>query len=619
MKSQEITFLSLGAGLLLSIILGASNIYLGLKVGLTIASSIPGAILGIAILRIFKNKDILQNNIIQTTAASGGGLAAGIVFVLPALVLAGEWTEFPYWTTVAISVVGGTLGVLFTIPLRRTLLERKELPFPEGVAIAGILQSVSEEPNQSNATASKESEQEMMIGRIFKASLAAGLLKLLQGVSLLQGGFFQAFRSPIGIFAGGLEFSPALIGLGSIIGWRIALNLLIGMLIAWLVTVPWLSFGLGSENWGSDPVTLLKTAKTLWLSKVRYIGVGGMLIGGAWSLARVLAPLLKSKLFDRYAGSDLDQADLSPKTLLLLGSACIIGLFALFYQQLQDPFFTLVIGLVALFCGLIFSAIAGYITGLVGSSNNPVSHASILTILAVSVLVSNFLPGSGEFKIMITIFCAALVACASCIAGDNMQDLKTGSLIGATPYKQQIAQIVGVVGIGLIAPFILNILHKAYGFADMSPNALPAPQATVIHALTQAFFKGELEWEMMLVGMLVALVALVLNVVAERGNWDFKPLVMPIVMGIYLPPELTATLAIGGALTFFIPAEDKSLISTASGYIAGESILGIVLAFALVLGFKLDFGIFPLWLSSLVTVFVLGLFCWKLIPNRVKS
>ncbi|MFH5885657.1 OPT family oligopeptide transporter [Halalkalibaculum sp. DA3122] len=617
----QITIKAVILGILLSAILAGANAYLGLKVGMTVSASIPAAVISMAVLRLFRESNILENNIVQTAASAGESLAAGVIFTLPALILLQYWTDFPFIDTMAIALFGGVLGVLFTIPLRRALIIEQGLKFPEGIATGEVLKAGSEGGKG--------------IKYILWAGLFGGLYKLGQtGFKLFSGSVSGSVTAGRSVFGMGTELSVALLGVGYIVGLNIAVLVFSGGLISWL-------FGIPIYTALADPEVLKQVtgsatgytaALEVWSQKIRYMGVGAMVVGGIWALVSLAKPLvdgIKSsweavKKVRAGEGIDIPRTEQdAPINYVLWG---VIGLavpiFIVFTQVIDTAHLpvssglywtTMAIGtLFSLVAGFLFSSVAGYMAGLVGSSNNPISGVTIATILATALILLALLGTQLEFGVdteragaaAAAVVVGAMVACAAAIAGDNMQDLKAGQLVGATPYKQQIMQVVGVIASALVIAPILSLLFNAYGMGGVFPREgmnpeemLSAPQATLMQSVAEGVFAQNLEWTMIIIGCVIAIAIILFDKYLEARGSDFRAPVLAVAVGIYLPLELTVPIFIGGLIAWYAgkriagraaregkdPEEAQELgerrgLLFSSGLITGEALIGIILA-----------------------------------------
>jgi len=644
----EITIKAFVLSVVLAIVLAAANAYLGLFAGMTVSASIPAAVLSMGILRLFKRSNILENNIVQTAASAGESLAAGVIFTLPALVIMGYWDGFGgvnYWWITVIAAFGGLLGVLFTIPLRRSLIVEGKLQFPEGIATAEVLET------------GQEGGKGVWI--IAQAAIVGGLFKMIaKGVGLWPEAIEGARGIGRTIFYGGSNLSPALLSVGYIVGLNIAVLIFLGGAANWYAAIPivaaqdeWPQYELAGEMadpsaWNAfaveyatadpnatpeeiaavetnnedvkaqlgQPVDATDYAYRIWSKKTRYIGVGAMLIGGLWTIFKLRRSLLsgvKSGLRAyRAIGQDKAQIDRTEKDMpmkwvLMLIVGSIVPLFLVYQIFVADVSVSLPMAVVMLIAGFLFSAVAGYMAGLVGSSNNPISGITIATIVVSSLLLLVLMGKSAENGPAAAIIIGSVVCCAAAIAGDNMQDLKAGRIVGATPWKQQVMQIVGTLsGAAVMAP-VLMLLHEAYGFKGQTgagSDALAAVQANLMASVSQGVFKGNMPWTLAFIGMGVGAAIIATDCVLEAKKSTFRMPVLAVAIGIYLPLELAVPIFAGGIIHWAIkgfhkrqstPSEqiersNRSGLLFASGLITGEALMGILLAIPIVILKQID-------------------------------
>lgn len=598
-KLPELTVKAVIIGALLSIVMSAANAYFGLFAGLTVSASIPAAVVSMAILKLFRNSNVLENNLVQTAASAGESLAAGVIFTIPALVLMGYWYEFNYFETTLIAISGGVLGVLFTIPLRNALIVREGLKFPEGVATAQVL--------KTGDTGGKS------VRYIFLGGLVGGLFKVADSVLNLWGSVFE--RAAI---AGnkiymyyGMSLSPALISVGYIVGINTAILVFLGGVISWYVAIPAYVAIYGAPE-GLDAVT---AGYAIWSQQIRYLGVGAMCVGGVWtliSLRKTLGYALSSGVSAFQEDTKKTEETIrterdAPMSWVIIGVGLMIVPIALIYLGvIKTTILSLVMTIVMIIAGFLFSAVAGYMAGLVGSSNNPISGVTIATILLTSLILAGIL-GTDQPMIgaAVSILVGAVVACASAIGSDNMQDLKAGHVLGSTPYKQQIMQMIGVVAGALVVAPVLNYLLAAYGIGaptPENPNSLTAPQAGLMQSVATGIFTGNLPWNMVSIGAGIGVVIISLDQVLKRIGSSFKLPVLAVAVGIYLPFQLDSSIFIGGLLAYFtslymkkrtagVPEETAKLAAeegknagllAAAGLITGEALMGVLVAIGIV-------------------------------------
>ncbi|GAB4244563.1 MAG: oligopeptide transporter, OPT family [Ekhidna sp.] len=583
----EITVKAVLLGAVLSIVLSAANAYFGLFAGLTVSASIPAAVISMALLRVFKNSNILENNLVQTAASAGESLAAGVIFTIPALVIMGYWEEFNYFETVTIALCGGVLGVLFTIPLRNALIVKEKLKFPEGVATAEVLKT-----GEEGGKAVKYLIWGSLIGGIFKAGDSA--------LNLWEGSWQKATLINERIYAYfGLNLSPALVAVGYIVGLNIAFLVFLGGAISWFIAIPaYIAINGGQE--GVDAVTL---GGNIWNSQIRYLGVGAMVVGGLWallSLANSLGTAFKAgvEAFKKGGTAMKDQIRTemdTPMSWVLIGiGVLIVPIFFIYLSAISDVPISITMTLIMVVAGFLFAAVAGYMAGLVGSSNNPISGVTIATILSASLLLLTLMGTDNELAGAAgAILIGAVVCCAAAIAGDNMQDLKAGHILGATPYKQQIMQMVGVVAGALVIPVVLNSLLIAYGMGAPTaeqPNSLTAPQATLMQSVAQGIFGGGLPWNMVYIGGGIGIIIILIDQYLKNKGSEFRMPVLAVAVGLYLPFELDSAIFVGGVLAWLLNKKTKGAnqekssnagLLLASGLITGEALMGIFIAIAI--------------------------------------
>ena len=615
LRLPELTVRGILLGAILTIIFTASNVYLGLKVGLTFSSAIPAAVISMAVLKMAKDANILENNMVQTQASAAGTLSA-IIFIIPGMLMIGYWQGFEFWQTLVVSACGGCLGVLFTIPLRRAMVVHSDLAYPEGVAAAEILKVGS----RTRADGKSESG----IKEILSGSVVAGIIAFLtNGLQVLGSSLSAWFHVGRGMTQLPLGYSTALVGAGYLIGIASGLAMLVGILIAWAGFVPYFTMTEALP----DGMTLQKFAGAVYQQKVRLIGAGAMGVAAIWTLMTLARPVIDG-VKESIAGTRMDDTekglhrmdiDMSMKSIALVFGVTVIGLLAIFYLFVspesippsQKLIFTVVGVGVSVLMGFFVAAACAYMAGLVGTSASPISGIGILGIIVSSLvmyaLCSSFgifdLPGGEKFATATAIFTTSIILAIACISNDNMQDLKTGWLVGATPWRQQVALLIGcVVGALVIAP-VLNLLYEAYGFPGAMPRpgmdpaqALSAPQAVLMTTIAQGIFSSKLAWEYIYIGIGLGVVLVLIDQLLKRTT---KNLVLPplaVGMGIYLPPVIQTPLVVGAILGYFLNRHLRKTAGAeaeaaglrrgtlfASGLIVGESIVGVLLAGLIVL------------------------------------
>ena len=604
---KELTVRGIILGALITVIFTASNVYLGLKVGMTFESSIPAAVISMAVLKFFKDSSILENNMVQTQASSAGTLSS-VIFVLPGLLMMGYWQDFPFWQTMLICAAGGTLGVLFTIPLRRAMVVNSDLPYPEGVAAAEILKAGNHADGDSGV-------KDIAYGGVLAGSVAFltnGLRVMADGASAWIQTGKAAFQLPMG-------FSLALLGAGYLIGIVGGIAMLIGVILTWGVAVPYFTM---SGDIAADS-SLIDAAMVVWKTKVRFIGVGTIGIAAIWTLLILMKPMIEGMVhsFRMLKGGQAESEhrvdiDLSPKTMIYILIATVVLIVISLHHFIAaapiSPELSILLVVVctflAVFIGFFVAAASGYMAGLVGSSSSPISGIGIISVIVISLVLVSIGNASGLFETVdgqkfltaLTLFTASIVLTTATISNDNLQDLKTGLLVDATPWRQQVALIIGCfVGALVIAP-VLEILYHAYGFSgalprpDMDPSqALSAPQATLMTTISQGIFTNKLEWTYILTGVGLGAVLITIDAFLKKvSNKVFGLPVIAVGIGIYLPPSINMPVIVGAFLAWIMTRHiaklgNKEVSAKAerfgtlfsAGLIVGESLMGVILAF----------------------------------------
>ncbi|SDF20106.1 OPT family oligopeptide transporter [Sporomusa acidovorans] len=663
----ELTLRGMLLGVLITAIFTASNVYLGLKVGLTFSSSIPAAVISMAILKMFKDSNVLENNMVQTQASAAGTLSA-VIFIIPGLLMIGYWQGFSFWQTLMICACGGSLGVLFTIPLRRAMIVNSDLPYPEGLAAAEILKVGS----GSAAGAKENGVKDIMAGGIISAiiSLCASGFQVISA----EMHYWFTFGKITSQFP--LGFSSALLGAGYLIGIASGLAMLVGTILAWGVFVPYLTSAMSPAAGQSASAF----ASAIWAQKVRLIGAGAIGIAAIWTLITLVKPIVDGMRISIQAMSQSEtekslhrmDTDLSPKTTALVLGVIVIGLLGTFYSFIAEAnlsagatWIFIIAGVAIAICvGFFVAAACGYMAGLIGTSASPISGIGILgiiisslVVLGIGTAVSLFDSEAGrKFAIALAIFMTSVIVSIAAISNDNLQDLKTGYLVGATPWRQQVALLLGcIVGAFAIAP-VLNLLYEAYGFAGAMPRAgmdesqvLSAPQATLMATIAKGIFSHNLDWNYILFGIGVGIVIIIIDVLLKKNSAKYCLPPLAVGMGIYLPPTLEMPLVLGAVMSYIVyrylharalqysPQKVEEEVETcnrhgvlfASGLIVGESIMGVIIAIIIVISvtgggsdspLKLvgkDFGPTADWLGLLTFVALIALFVYRVIS--VKS
>jgi putative OPT family oligopeptide transporter len=599
----ELTLRSLVLGALITTVFTAANVYLGLKVGLTFASSIPAAVISMAVLSVVRDSSILENNIVQTVASAAGTLSA-VIFVLPGLVIVGWWTGFPFWTSFLICVSGGVLGVLFTIPLRRALVTTSDLPYPEGVAAAEVLKVGSATRGDATAGVPQGTEAREGLKAVVLGSVASAGLAVFTSTRIAAGQVQDYFRLRGNVATGyDVAFSLALFGAGHLVGLSVGMAMLTGLIIAWVAAVPILTY----LQPAAAGVSLVAHADDIWRHQVRFIGAGAIAVAAMWTLAKLARPVvggLVTTMAASRAAAETDERDrdLAPFWIVGLTIVCLAiaaWLMVTFMRATPlsgDAWKLTAIALpFVLFGGFLIAAICGYMAGLIGASNSPISGVGILAVvICASTLVLVEHPAAGSQQqalVAFALFVTAIVFACATISNDNLQDLKTGQLVGASPWRQQVALIAGVVAGAAVIPPVLNLLAHAYGFAGaanfgvVAQQPLPAPQATLISALAQGVIGGNLNWSMIGIGTLVGLGVIVLDeTLGLLRRLRIPPLAVGI--GIYLPMSATFAVVVGSVVGHWynkqaarMPQPDRAErlgVLVASGLIVGESLFGVL-------------------------------------------
>lgn len=662
-NTAELTLRGIVLGALITVLFTASNVYLGLKVGLTFSSAIPAAVISMAVLRMIGSGGILENNMVQTQASAAGTLSS-VIFILPGLVMIGHWQGFPYWQTFGICAAGGMLGVLFTIPLRRVMVVNSTLPYPEGLAAAEILRvgNAADSEGGSGDDEVRKGLNDIWAGSVISAVVAlltGGLRVLSEGFSLWAAAGSAVFRLPLG-------FSLALLGAGYLIGIVAGVAVLIGVVISWVFAVPILT----TLTPTPDNMTIAAHASAIWGKQVRFMGAGTIGVAALWTLITLFKPMLagvRESLGDRkhaLAGGErpLTDRDLSARAIVLVGVVVMAVLTLIFALFLVDANLSLplLVGLVAMSLlfscvfGFLVAAACGYMAGLVGSSSSPISGVGIIAMILVSLLllasgsIDHLLatPGTSKLPIALAIFVTSAIIAIAAIANDNLQDLKTGLLVGATPYRQQIALLIGcVVGAAVISP-VLELLYNAYGFVGALPrpdmdaaHALAAPQATLMTAISTGIFTHELNWTMILIGVAIGIVLIAIDFALERRGSKARLPALAVGLGIYLPPTVGMALVAGALVAWGLQlhlakrkaAGDRAAVErierrgvlVTSGLIVGESIMGVVLAAVIgstgrdepLVLVGPDFATTAQWLGLLVFAVVIAWFVRRLLKK----
>ncbi|NBU24492.1 MAG: oligopeptide transporter, OPT family [Gammaproteobacteria bacterium] len=595
----QLTFRAVALAIVLAMVLAAANTYLGLFAGMTIASAIPAAVVSMAVLRALGGGGILENNIVQTGASAGSSIASGVIFTIPALVILGFWQDFRYSWVLAIAGLGGILGVLFSVPLRRALIVEQKLAFPEGQAAAEVLKA-GENPAQGIRILGVSA----LGGASAKLAAASGL-KLIPDTAA-SAGFFGKYLAYFGT-----NLSPALIGVGYIVGLNVGIVVLAGAMLSWNIAIPLYVASVLPGNaelaQAAAGLPAEDIAGLVWSKQIRYLGVGAMLVGGLWALVSLrhsLASGIKSGLAAARASAAgvavaHTEQDLPMKSVLVGILLFTLPLLALYQVIVGSLAVSLPMTVIMIVAGFLFCSVSAYMAGLVGSSNNPVSGITIATILFSAVMLLLMMGKDSAIGPVAAVMIGAVVCCAACIAGDNLQDLKCGYIVGATPWRQQVMLAIGAASSALVMAPVLNLLADAYGIGTATPEhpkPLPAPQANLMASVAKGLFGGHLPWDMIAIGALVGIAIIVLDEALKSRGSKFRTPVLAAAVGIYLPLELMTPIFIGGVIAHLVErhlrakgadeaglerANRKGLLF-AAGMITGEALMGIGIAVPIV-------------------------------------
>jgi putative OPT family oligopeptide transporter len=597
-RAIEFSLRGIVLGALITLVFTAANVYLGLKVGLTFATSIPAAVISMAVLRFFSNSSILENNIVQTIASAAGTLSA-IIFVLPGLIMIGWWQDFPYWTTVFAIGLGGILGVMFSVPLRRALVTGSPLPYPEGVAAAEVLKV-----GAGSGEGIEENQRGFRI--ILVSSLASAGFAILANTRLIASDAAAFFRVGSGASAVSTSLSLALIGVGHLVGLSVGVAMLVGLLMSWGVLVPILT----AMHGVAEPLSKLVTST--FRGEVRFIGASAIGVAAVWTLLKILGPITRGigsamaaarvRRSGQGAELALTERDLP---IALVGGIILLSLIPIAWLLWQfsagGPIAEYPVPIIGgtlvylLIVGAVIASVCGYMAGLIGASNSPISGVGILAVLVASLLLAMIFgsggdPARSKTLIAYALFTTAIVFGIATISNDNLQDLKTGQLVGATPWRQQAALVLGVIFGSLIIPPILSLLNHTFGFSgapNAGPNALAAPQAALISALAKGVLGNDLDWKLLGIGAGIGVVVVIIDELLGRsGKMRLPPL--GVGMGIYLPMALTLLIPIGAVIGHFYNRwasqtknpefAERMGVLMATGLIVGESLFGVVFA-----------------------------------------
>ncbi|MBD0022955.1 oligopeptide transporter, OPT family [Gordonia pseudamarae] len=636
---KEMTLRGIVLGGVITLVFTAANVYLGLRVGLTFATAIPAAVVSMAILRYFADHSVIENNIVQTIASAAGTLSA-IIFVIPGLVMIGWWTGFPYWTTVAVCAIGGILGVMYSIPLRRALVTGSDLPYPEGVAAAEVLKVGD---STTGAAENKAGLRVILLGAV--ASAAYSLLTKLKVISDTVSGTLK-------IGTGGTLFNAgilmSLIGIGHLVGVAVGIAMLVGLLISYAVLLP-----IKSQDKATPGDLLSDVIGSVFSQEVRLIGAGAIAIAAIWTLAKIMGPIVQGMTSAmqstraRREGASVDVTERDIPVTIVGGTILVllIPIAFMLWDFAHDTVLSggsagiITVSVVFVFViGLAVAAVCGYMAGLIGSSNSPISGVGILVVLIAAILIKATFGDTDETHIQalvaFTLFTAAIVFGVATISNDNLQDLKTGQLVGATPWKQQVALVIGVLFGSAVIPPILSLMYDAFGFVGApgeTEDSLAAPQAGLLKDLTQGVLGGDLDWALIGVGALIGAGVIVIDeVLARTTRFRLPPLAVG--MGMYLPMAVTLIIPVGAFLGAFYNrwaersggnVEHKKRMGTllATGLIVGEALFGVV--FAGIVAATSDDGVlqivgdgFDKWAQALGVIVFAGSLAW--LYNRTQ-
>ena len=643
--TPQLTVRAVILAVVLAMILSAANAYLGLFAGLTIATAIPAAVVSMGVLRLLGGGTILENNIVQTGASAGSSIAAGVIFTIPALIILGYWQDFRYSWVLAIAGLGGLLGVLFSVPLRRSMIVEDPLPFPEGKAAAEVLKA-----GENPGPGLKILAFSAALGALIKAAAASGM-KLIPDTAA-GAGFFGKYLGYMGT-----NLSPALLGVGYIVGLNIGIVVLSGSILSWHIAIPIYH----AMFQGSDPALAASIATAgaeeaafaIWSTKIRYLGVGAMLIGGIWTLFSLRKSLLsgvRSGIAAARKGADSNIAETDrdlPMKWMLIALVIFVLPLALLYHAIvaADPSVTspwaigILMTIIMIIAGFLFVSVSAYLAGLVGSSNNPVSGITIATILFASVVLMLLLGRESPIGAVAAIMIGAVVCCAAAVGGDNLQDLKAGYIVGATPWKQQLMLGIGAFSCALIMAPVLNLLAQAYGIGAPTaehPNSLSAPQATLMASVAKGMFGGELPWGVIAIGAGVGAAIIAFDEWLKATGKTFRVPVLAAAIGIYLPLELMVPIFLGGLLAYLVERR-HGMVGTkdeaardrlhrpgtlfAAGLITGEALMGILIAIPIVATGRPDVIALPenLQFGKYVGLAILAVVAWLLYRTGAKA
>jgi putative OPT family oligopeptide transporter len=594
---KELTLRGIVLGAVLTVILTAANVYAGLKIGLTVATSIPAAVISMAVLKAFRDSTMQENNIVQTIASAAGTLSA-IVFVLPGLVMVGWWTGFPYWLSVAVIAIGGILGVMYSVPLRRALVTGTDLPYPEGIAAAEVLKV------GSGVGGAEENRRGLML--IVWSSIASAAFYALAQTKLLAAEAAKTFKLGSGATAVSGSLSMLLIGVGHLVGLTVGIAMFIGLLISWAYLVPHYTSLAGVPTTGLEDFV-----GGVFVQKVRFIGAGTIGIAAIWTLLKILGPFVAgirgaiAANVERKAGRGealpITERDLpigivaGSILVLMIPIGMLLYSFASTDPIASNPTTTIIVSIIyILIAGVVIAAVCGYMAGLIGASNSPISGVGILSVVGIALILAALFPNAtgamSKSLVAFALFVTAVVFGVATISNNNLQDLKTGELVGATPWRQQVALVLGVIFGAIVIPPVLDLLNTAFTFQGApgaKETALAAPQAALISAIAQGLLNGNFDWGLIEIGAGIGVVVIIIDEVLRKMKRGALP-PLAVGMGIYLPMALTLLIPIGALLGWFYDKwaartsnpefAQRMGVLLATGLIVGESIMGVVYA-----------------------------------------
>ena len=613
---RELTARGLILGVLITLIFTAANVFFGLKAGLTFATSIPAAVISMAVLRGFRGMTIQENNIVQTVASAAGTLSS-IIFVLPGLVIIGWWSGFPYLVSMLICGLGGILGVMYSIPLRRALVTQSDLPYPEGVACAEVLKVGG--GAEAHAGAVEDSRAGLLA--VVWGSVLSALYAIVVATRIFASDLERNFRVGQRGAVSGFDFllSFALFAVGHLVGLWVGIAMLVGALIGWGWGVPYYSalaasHATAAATAANAAASAAQLAQTTWSHQVRFVGAGCILIAALWTLAKLVKPVyagLRSAMAASRARRAGNEAAL-PQTerdipIGLVGLITLISLLPIAlllanfdsHGALEGHMALLAIGGIVYIAVMSFfvSAVCGYMAGLIGSSNSPLSGVGILAVIGAALLlvfsVRSSLPDTAQQALVaFALFVTAVVFSVATIANNNLQDLKTGQLVNATPWKQQVALVIGVIAGALIIPPILDLLNHAYGFVGapgpQRDHPLPAPQAGLISALAQGVLQNNVDWNLLEVGVAIGAAVIIIDEILRKTTRSVHLSPLAVGLGVYLPTSSTLMVVVGAIAGWYYdrcadrranPASIKQLgVLLASGMLVGEGLIGVLIA-----------------------------------------